>query len=103
LDKNETENRYEIVILENQILKNMDIQAEKLHLIEELARLQDIHIIEQIKQLLKQKNNPIVGYEINGEAITRKQLIKRIEEAETRIDNGEYVTQEDLEKESENW
>lgn len=81
----------------------MDIQAEKLQLIEELARIQDIHIIEQIKQLLKQKNNPVVGYEINGDSITRKQLIKRIEEAEKRIDNGEYVTQEDLEKESENW
>ncbi len=81
----------------------MDIQTEKLHLIEELARIQDIHIIEQIKQLLKQKNNPVVGYEINGDPITRKQLIKRIEEAEKRIDNGEYVTQEDLEKESENW
>jgi hypothetical protein len=72
-------------------------------LIEELARIQDIHIIEQIKQLLKQKNNPVVGYEINGNPITRKQLIKRIEEAEKRIDNGEFVTQEDLEKESENW
>ncbi|HYF67528.1 MAG TPA: hypothetical protein VD884_05295 [Ohtaekwangia sp.] len=81
----------------------MDIQAEKLHLIEELARIQDIHIIEQIKQLLKEKNNPVVGYEINGNPITRTQLIKRIEEAETRVDNGEYVTQQDLEKESENW
>jgi hypothetical protein len=81
----------------------MDIQAEKLHLIEELARIQDIHIIEQIKQLLMQKNNPVVGYEIDGSLITRKQLIKRIGEAETRIDNGEFITQEDLEKESENW
>ncbi|HNS30897.1 MAG: hypothetical protein UZ12_BCD005002471 [Bacteroidetes bacterium OLB12] len=81
----------------------MDIQAEKLHLIEELTRIQDIHIIEQIKGLLKQKSNPVVGYEITGAPITRTQLIKQIEEAERRIDNGEYVTQEDLEKESENW
>ncbi len=81
----------------------MDIQAEKLHLIEEVTRIQDIRIIEQIKQLLKQKNNPIVGYEITGEPITRKQLIMLIEKAEKRIDNGEYITQEDLEKESENW
>ena len=81
----------------------MDIQAEKLHLIEELARVQDIQIIEQIKQLLKQKNNPVVGYKINDEPITRKQLIKRIEEADERINNGEYTSHEDLEKESENW
>jgi hypothetical protein len=81
----------------------MDIQAEKLHLIEELARIQDIHIIEQIKELLMQKSNPVVGYEITGVPITRKQLIQRIEEAEQRIDNGQHTTQEDLEKESENW
>lgn len=81
----------------------MDIQAEKLHLIEELTRIQDIRIIEQIKELLKKKNNPVVGYEISGDPITRRQLIKRIEEAEKRIDNGEYIPQEDLEKESENW
>lgn len=80
----------------------MDIHAEKLRLIEELARIQDIQIIEQIKQLLNQKN-PVVGYEINGDPITRKQLIKRIEAAEKRIDGGEYITQEDIEKESQNW
>lgn len=89
--------------MKNQIFGIMDIQAEKLRLIAELARLQDINIIEQIRQLLKQKNNPVVGYEINGDPITRKELIKRIEEAEERIDGGEYITQEDLEKESENW
>ena len=91
------------LLLGNQILEVMDVQAEKLHLIEELTRIQDIHIIEQIKELLRKKNNPVVGYEITGAPITRKQLIKRIEEAEKRIDNGEYVTQEDMEKESENW
>lgn len=81
----------------------MDIQAEKLHLIEELAKIQDIRLIVQIRELLMRKNDPVVGYEITGAPITRKQLIKRIEEAEQRIDNGEYVTQEDLERESENW
>jgi hypothetical protein len=86
--------------LKNQLRNFMDIQAEKLYLIEELTRIQDIQIIEQIKQLLKQRNNPVAGYEINGDPITRKQLIKRIEEAEKRIDSGNYTTQEDLEKES---
>lgn len=81
----------------------MDIQAEKLLLIEELARIEDVHVIEQIKQLLREKIDPVMGYDVKGAPISRKQLIKRIEEAETRINNGEYTTQEDLEKESENW
>jgi len=80
----------------------MDLQAEKLHVIEEVAKIQDSSIIEQIKNLLKQ-NNPVVGYTMIGEPITRKQLIMQIEAAEKRMDKGEYTSQEDLEKESESW
>jgi len=81
----------------------MDIQAEKLFLIEELVKIDDIKLIEKIKALLTNKSNPILGYEINGELITRSQLVKQIEEAEVRIDGGEYISQENLEKQSENW
>ncbi len=81
----------------------MDIQAEKLHLIEELARIQDSSIIEQVRNLLKEKNNPVMGYNLQGFPLTRKQLVKQIEEAEKRIDSGEYISQEDLEKDSESW
>jgi hypothetical protein len=81
----------------------MDIQAEKLFLIEELVKTDDIKLIEKIKALLTNKNNPTLGYEINGELITRSQLVTQIEEAEARIDLGEYTSQEDLEKQSENW
>ena len=40
---------------------------------------------------------------MDGAPVTKKQLIKRIEEADTRIDSGEYITQEELEKEAQNW
>ena len=81
----------------------MDIQSEKLHLIEELARTEYSDIVEQVKQLLKQKDNPVVGFEIGGLPITRKQLVQRIEEAESRMDNNDFVSQQYLEKESESW
>lgn len=74
----------------------MNIQAEKLFLIEVLARIEDVDVIRQVKQLLTQ-NDPIIGYELNGNSITRKQLIARIEAAEDRIDNGQFITQEALE------
>ncbi len=80
----------------------MDIQTEKLLLIEELTKIQDVQVIEQIKQLLK-RDNPVVGYAVNGNPITREQLIKRIAAAEKRMDNGEFITQEELEKEAKNW
>ena len=81
----------------------MNIQARKLQLIEELVKLEDIDVLEQVKQLLLQKNNPVVGYGANGDVITRQQLIHRLREAEERIDKGEFTTQENLEKEAENW
>ena len=74
----------------------MNIQAEKLFLIEVLARIEDVDVIRQVKQLLTQ-NDPIIGYELNGNSITRKQLIARIEAAEDRIDTGQFITQEALE------
>ena len=80
----------------------MDIQAEKLYLIEQLARVQDAEIIDQIKKILSRMNNPIVGYS-NGTPITKKELISRIDAAESRITKGDFVSQEDLEKEAENW
>jgi|SRR5688572_6719950 len=89
--------------LENQFLKTMDIQAEKLHLIEELARIQDIHIIEQIKQLLKKAHNPIVGYNANGQSITQRDFIQQIEQAENEYKSGNYQTIDEVEKESETW
>ncbi len=80
----------------------MDIQAEKLFLIEQLVSVQDEEIIGQIKQILTKINNPIVGYS-NEESITKKELISRIEAAEKRIAKGEFISQEDLEKEAANW
>jgi hypothetical protein len=81
----------------------MNIHAEKLILIEELVKTQDINIIKQIKKLLHESTKEIVGYELNGNEITKQQLIAQIENADTRINNGVFITQQDLEKESENW
>ncbi|MDH5367261.1 MAG: hypothetical protein OEW67_09760 [Cyclobacteriaceae bacterium] len=81
----------------------MDIHVEKLFLIEQIAKVQDVEIINQIKRILGKMNDPIVGYSTNDTPITRKQLIKRIDAAEKRIARGEFTTQEDLEKEAANW
>jgi hypothetical protein len=47
--------------------------------------------------------NPVVGYNIDGSEITRKDLIKRVKQASARVKNGEYISHEDLEKEVKNW
>jgi hypothetical protein len=81
----------------------MDLQAEKLLLIEQLIQIGDVKLIEQMRDLLKSGNNPIVGYEANGKAITQKDFIKMIEQAEDEVAIGKYQTIEELEKEADNW
>ena len=81
----------------------MDIQAQKLLLIEQLLQVRDIQIIEQVGELLKKDNNPIVGYEANGSPITQRDFIKKIEKAEIEYSQGNYQTIDAVEKESETW
>jgi hypothetical protein len=83
--------------------KTMDIQTEKLRLIEELMKVQDPGIIAEVRKLLMERYDPVVGYEVNGDPITRSTLMRQLEEAEQRIDRGQYTTQDDLEKEAESW
>lgn len=81
----------------------MDLQESKLSVIEQLLRVQDAQIIEEVKNLLDKENNPIIGYSTKGEPITRKELIHLIEEAEEEYTTGKYQTVEELKKETENW
>lgn len=44
-----------------------------------------------------------VGYEVDGTPITQEDLIQEAREASAQVKAGNYFTQEDLEKEMENW
>ena len=81
----------------------MDINAEKLYLIEQLARLEDIKIIHQIKDLLSSQKEPIAGYKPDGGSITRSELVARARDSNKAIKEGRVISTQDLEKESENW
>ena len=45
----------------------------------------------------------VVGYNSKGEPLTKENLRASVSEAEKRIDAGQFTTQEELKKESENW
>ena len=70
-----------------------------LHQIDE----QFINEIYQKMQAMIEENNPIIGYDASGIPIKRSQFITDLKEAEEQIERGEYITLEDLEKESEAW
>lgn len=48
-------------------------------------------------------NDPVIGYDETGKVINKSQFIADLKEAESQIEKGEYLTIEDLEKESEQW
>ncbi|MDN3688914.1 hypothetical protein [Cyclobacterium jeungdonense] len=83
--------------------RGMDIKAEKLYLIEQLARLEDIEIIHQIKDILSSQKEPIAGYKPGGGPITRSELVARARDSNKAIKEGRVISIEELEKESENW
>ncbi len=45
----------------------------------------------------------IVGYETDGTPITRKDLVREAKEASARVKSGDYIAQEELNKDVENW
>ncbi|WP_236613979.1 hypothetical protein [Nafulsella turpanensis] len=81
----------------------MDIQAEKLELIERLTRIQDVEIIRRIKEILSSQSGPVAGYDPNGNSISQSALLERAEASNRAIQEGRVSSIEDLEKESENW
>ena len=70
----------------------MDLQAQKLQLIEWLATLQD-------KSLIKE----LVQWKEDHQRVSVEQYNKELEEANARIEAGDFVSHEDVVKESESW
>lgn len=70
----------------------MDIQTEKLQLIEWLVALKDQALIQEL-----------VKWKEDHQHISVEQYNQELEDANTRIDNGQYVSHEEVVKESASW
>lgn len=64
----------------------------------------DERFLRMVHSLAKEysKSDEVVGHHI-GKPIKKSQLLADLKEAEKQIERGEYITIEDLEKESEAW
>jgi hypothetical protein len=81
----------------------MDIEAEKLLLIEQLIRIRDNSVIEKVKELLRKESNPVVGYKANGSPITQRDFIEMIEQSEKEYKSGNFQNINEVKEESEGW
>lgn len=81
----------------------MDIQATKLELIQYLLNTKKESMLLKIRELILQEKEEIIGYSGNGEPLTIEMLNAKLERAEKDYQAGRITTDEDLEREIENW
>lgn len=79
----------------------MDFQTRKLHLISYLAQVQDESILDKIESLILKRE--IEDSESDSKPFKVEEFVDRIKKSEDDIKIGNYRTQADLEKLSENW
>jgi len=79
----------------------MGIQAVKLNLVKKILSLEQESIIKKIDEILD--NEMVVGYTADGKPLTQKAYNERLEWAEKQLKSGQTISQDDLEKESNNW
>jgi hypothetical protein len=79
----------------------MKLQAAKLNLVKQILSLDQESIIKKIEGILEKEM--VVGYTVDGKPLTRRDYNERLKKAEKQVQTGETISQEDLEKESENW
>ena len=51
----------------------------------------------------EETSSEIVGYTIDGEALTKEIYIQKVKEAEKKMDEGHFITSEDLKKKMTSW
>jgi hypothetical protein len=79
----------------------MSVETVKLTVMQKLMMIKEESFLNQINDLID--NTAIVAYSATGEPMTLLEYNRNLEEAEAQIARGEFTTQEDLEKEVENW
>ncbi|MFC2188338.1 hypothetical protein [Peijinzhouia sedimentorum] len=78
----------------------MDLQTRKLNLITYLAQIKDEIFIDKLENYILKRE---AEHYPELKPFTIEELINRIESSEVDFKNGNFRSQEDLEKESANW
>lgn len=79
----------------------MDLQTFKINVMQKIMNVSKASLLEKISDILDEEM--VAGYTADGQSLTKTQYNERLLVAEKQIESGDYITQEDLEKEIENW
>jgi len=81
-------------------MNDMNLET-KYKLIEKLMQTEDEAILQQVHVILE--SIEIIGYELDGSPITKRNYLDKLKSAQKRVSSGDYITQEDRENEMEKW
>lgn len=81
-------------------MSTLELKTDLHHLIDGIS---DTSVLKALHTLLKQKSEGVIGFTSARKPLTKKELIKRLERAETQIKKGQSVTIDELEKEAQTW
>ncbi len=79
----------------------MSIETIKIDLVKQLFNINKESVLKQIKAILDKEE--IVAYTTSGKSLTRKAYIQEIKKAEKDIDNGNYITHQELLDDIKKW
>jgi hypothetical protein len=88
-------------LAENKKMQIMNLQTAKINVMQKIMNVSEASLLDKISIILDEEM--IVGYTIDGKPLTKQQYNERLLAAEKQIESGDYITQEDLEKETKNW
>ena len=83
----------------------MDLITRKKNFKERFDQIKDIDLVERFEEFLEMhlSNKKIVAYTVQGNPLTKEMYIERVHKTLLSVKKGNFISVEDLEKESENW
>lgn len=85
------------------ICLTMNLEAEKLRLIEWLIQLQDEEVLNRIREIKKESDNITLGYDLSGNARSVEETKSIYKMRVERVENGEGIDLEQLKQEAKSW
>ena len=79
----------------------MDIQARKIHFVQEFLRLNNEKLITKFEQILQTEKQKLYAAEVKPMSV--EEFNKMIDSAEDDAENGRFRSAEDLEKDIDSW
>jgi len=90
-----------VKFVEDKTMEVMDLQKVKISVMQKIINVSEASLLDKINNILEEEM--IVGFTTDGKPLTKEQYNNRLLVAENQIKSGDFITQEDLENEIENW